>query len=42
MADIVITMYRGRQVGRYSRAEVESHRILADITHPAGQPEEAA
>jgi ABC-type sugar transport system ATPase subunit len=35
MADIVVSMYRGRQVGRYRRGEADMHRVLADITHPA-------
>ena len=39
MADIVITMYRGRQVALYRRREIATHRILADITHPASRAE---
>ena len=35
MADVVITMYRGRIVARYERDAVVMARILADITHPA-------
>jgi ABC-type sugar transport system ATPase subunit len=35
MADVVVTMYRGAQVGRYRRGEADMHRVLADITHPA-------
>jgi ABC-type sugar transport system ATPase subunit len=35
MADVVVSMYRGRQVGRYRRGEADMHRVLADITHPA-------
>ncbi len=35
MADIVVTMYRGRSVARYDRARVAMSSILADITHPA-------
>jgi ABC-type sugar transport system ATPase subunit len=35
MGDIVVTMYRGGQVGRYRRGEADMHRVLADITHPA-------
>jgi ABC-type sugar transport system ATPase subunit len=35
MSDIIISMYRGRQVARYCRGEVSVHRVLADITHPA-------
>ena len=34
IGDIVITMYRGRQVGRYARDDVTMHRIVSDITHP--------
>ena len=34
VGDVVITLYRGRQVGRYRRSEVSMHRIVADITHP--------
>ena len=35
MADVVVTMYRGRQVACYRRNEIAMPRILADITHPA-------
>jgi ABC-type sugar transport system ATPase subunit len=35
LGDVVITLYRGRQVGLYRRSEVNMHRIVADITHPA-------
>ncbi len=35
VGDVVITLYRGRQVGRYRRNEVTMHRIVADITHPS-------
>jgi ABC-type sugar transport system ATPase subunit len=35
MGDVVVTMYRGRQVGRYRRGAADMHRVLADITHPA-------
>jgi ABC-type sugar transport system ATPase subunit len=35
VGDVVITLYRGRRVGRYRRSEVSMHRIVADITHPA-------
>ena len=35
LGDIVITMYRGRQVGRYARHEVTMGRIVSDITHPS-------
>jgi ABC-type sugar transport system ATPase subunit len=34
IADIVITMYRGRTVARYERQSIAMARILADITHP--------
>jgi ABC-type sugar transport system ATPase subunit len=34
LGDIVITMYRGRQVGVYAREEVTMHRVVSDITHP--------
>jgi ABC-type sugar transport system ATPase subunit len=34
LGDIVITMYRGQQVGRYAREEVTMGRIVSDITHP--------
>jgi len=37
LGDIVITMYRGRQVGVYSRDEVTMHRVVSDITHPLEQ-----
>ena len=35
IGDVVITMYRGRQVGAYTREDVTMHRVVADITHPA-------
>jgi ABC-type sugar transport system ATPase subunit len=35
VGDVVITLYRGRQVGHYRRNEVSMHRVVADITHPA-------
>jgi ribose transport system ATP-binding protein/rhamnose transport system ATP-binding protein len=35
MADIVITMYRGRQIGAYRRGAASMQTVLADITHPA-------
>ncbi|NYT67645.1 sugar ABC transporter ATP-binding protein [Pusillimonas noertemannii] len=35
MADVVITLYRGQQVGCYSRPDISRSRILADITHTA-------
>jgi ABC-type sugar transport system ATPase subunit len=34
MADVVVTMYRGRQVAKYRRGEADMQRVLADITHP--------
>ncbi len=34
MADFIVTMYRGRQVGHYARAEASLHQVLGDITHP--------
>ena len=34
LGDIVITMYRGKRVGVYSREEVTMHRVVSDITHP--------
>jgi ABC-type sugar transport system ATPase subunit len=34
VADIVITMYRGRQVAIYADEGINLERILADITHP--------
>lgn len=35
IADIVVTMYRGRTVARYVREQITMSTILADITHPA-------
>jgi ABC-type sugar transport system ATPase subunit len=35
IADVVVTIYRGRVVGRYERDEIDMARILADITQPA-------
>jgi ribose transport system ATP-binding protein/rhamnose transport system ATP-binding protein len=35
VGDVIITLYRGRQIGIYRRSEVSMHRIVADITHPA-------
>jgi ABC-type sugar transport system ATPase subunit len=35
MADVVVSMYRGRQVAKYRRGEADMQRVLADITHPA-------
>jgi ABC-type sugar transport system ATPase subunit len=34
VGDVVITLYRGLQVGRYRRGEADMHRIVADITRP--------
>jgi ribose transport system ATP-binding protein/rhamnose transport system ATP-binding protein len=36
VGDVIITLYRGRQVGLYRRSEATMHRIVADITHPSG------
>jgi ABC-type sugar transport system ATPase subunit len=35
MGDVIVSMYRGRQVAIYRCGEVDVHRVLADITHPA-------
>jgi len=37
IADIVVTMYRGRTVARYERERIDMSTILADITHPAAR-----
>ena len=34
LGDLVITMYRGNVVGRYSAATATMPRIIADVTHP--------
>lgn len=34
LADVVLTMFKGRLVNRYEGGEIEGSRILADITHP--------
>ena len=34
MSDVIVSMYRGRQVAIYQRGQADLHRILADITHP--------
>jgi ABC-type sugar transport system ATPase subunit len=34
MADIIVSMYRGRQIATYRRGEADMQRVLADITHP--------
>jgi ribose transport system ATP-binding protein/rhamnose transport system ATP-binding protein len=36
ISDHVVTMYRGRRVSRYERAQLNMSTILADITHPGG------
>jgi ribose transport system ATP-binding protein/rhamnose transport system ATP-binding protein len=38
IGDMVITMYRGRQIGCYLRDDVAMQRIVADITHPVAEP----
>jgi ABC-type sugar transport system ATPase subunit len=42
VGDVVITLYRGRQVGCYRRGEATMHRVVADITHPAESVVESA
>jgi ABC-type sugar transport system ATPase subunit len=34
VADVIVSMYRGRQIARYRRGEADTRRVLADITHP--------
>ena len=34
LSDVIVTMYRGRQVARYERGQATIHRVLSDITHP--------
>jgi ribose transport system ATP-binding protein/rhamnose transport system ATP-binding protein len=34
MADVIVSMYRGRRIGTYQRGEATMQRVLADITHP--------
>ena len=34
MADVIVSMYRGRQIATYRRGEADLQRVLADITHP--------
>ncbi len=34
MGDVVITMYRSRQIGHYRGKEINMQHIIADITHP--------
>jgi ABC-type sugar transport system ATPase subunit len=41
VADIVLTMYRGRLVGRYADDAITMKAILADITHPTETTKEA-
>ena len=35
MADVIVSMYRGKQIATYQRGEADMQRVLADITHPA-------
>jgi len=35
IADVIVTMYRGRQVASYRGDEADMQRVLADITHLA-------
>jgi ribose transport system ATP-binding protein/rhamnose transport system ATP-binding protein len=35
MADVIVSMYRGRQIATYRRGAADMQRVLADITHPA-------
>jgi ABC-type sugar transport system ATPase subunit len=35
IADVIVTMYRGRRIATYRRGEADVHRVLADITHQA-------
>jgi ABC-type sugar transport system ATPase subunit len=37
IADVVITMFRGRIIARREDSEISAHAILADITNPAAQ-----
>ena len=34
LGDVVVTMYRGRQIARYGRPAATMQQIVADITHP--------
>lgn len=34
LGDVVITMYRSRQVGEYRGSDINMQHIIADITHP--------
>jgi ribose transport system ATP-binding protein/rhamnose transport system ATP-binding protein len=38
IADIIVTMYRGKIVGCYNRHEVVMHRLISDLTHPTAVP----
>jgi ribose transport system ATP-binding protein/rhamnose transport system ATP-binding protein len=38
IADVVITMFRGRIIARREGSEISTHAILADITHPTAEP----
>jgi ABC-type sugar transport system ATPase subunit len=42
MADVIVTMYRGRIVARYGRDNIAPATILSDITHPTAPAEVAA
>jgi ribose transport system ATP-binding protein/rhamnose transport system ATP-binding protein len=35
MSDVIVSMYRGRQVATHRRGETSLQQVLADITHPA-------
>ncbi|HEY7244039.1 MAG TPA: sugar ABC transporter ATP-binding protein [Xanthobacteraceae bacterium] len=35
IADLIVTMYRGSQIGSYYAGEADMQRVLADITHQA-------
>jgi ribose transport system ATP-binding protein len=35
IADVIISMYRGRHIATYRRGEADVQRVLADITHQA-------
>jgi ABC-type sugar transport system ATPase subunit len=37
MADVVVTMYRGRKVAEYTRANLSRNQILVDITHSSAE-----
>ncbi len=34
MSDVIVSMYRGRQIARIGAAKPSLQRVLADITHP--------